>query len=122
MANKTNYRDNPHLKRLGVQLQYTQEQVEEYIKCSKDPIYFAKYIKIVTLDHGLVDFVMRDYQEDMINTFDQNRFIIMKCPRQVGKCFYINTPIKLRNKKTGEIIETTIGEFYEQQSKLLSKK
>ena len=34
-----------------------------------------------------------------------------------GKCFGINTNIILRNKKTGEIIETTIGEFYEIQKK-----
>ena len=34
-----------------------------------------------------------------------------------GKCFCINTKIRLRNKKTGEIMETTIGEFYEIQKK-----
>jgi predicted ATPase len=34
-----------------------------------------------------------------------------------GKCFGINTNIILRNKKTGEIIETTIGEFYDSQKK-----
>jgi hypothetical protein len=39
-------------------------------------------------------------------------------PRQVGKCFCINTPIRLRNKKTGEIVEMTVGEFYEQQRNL----
>ncbi len=32
-----------------------------------------------------------------------------------GKCFCINTPIRIQNKKTGEIIETTIGEFYAQE-------
>jgi len=34
-----------------------------------------------------------------------------------GKCFCINTKIRLRNKKTGEIIDTTVGEFYEAQEK-----
>jgi ABC-type branched-subunit amino acid transport system ATPase component len=29
-----------------------------------------------------------------------------------GKCVCINTPIRIQNKKTGQIIETTIGEFY----------
>jgi ABC-type cobalamin/Fe3+-siderophores transport system ATPase subunit len=33
-----------------------------------------------------------------------------------GKCFFIDTPIRIQNKKTGEIIETTIGEFYEKQN------
>ena len=83
--NKNTYRDNPLLKRVGVQVEFTEEQVQEYIKCSKDPIYFAKYIKIITLDEGVVPFNMYDFQEDMIRTFHQNRFTIMKCPRQVGK-------------------------------------
>jgi len=82
---KESYRDNPLLKRVGVQVNFTEEQVEEYIKCSKDPIYFAKYIKIITLDEGVVPFKMYEFQKDMINTFHHNRFTIMKCPRQVGK-------------------------------------
>ena len=85
IKNKESYRDNPLLKRVGVQVNFTEEQVEEYIKCSQDPIYFAKYIKIITLDDGVVPFRMYDFQEDMIRTFHQNRFTIMKCPRQVGK-------------------------------------
>jgi len=83
--NKESYRDNPLLKRVGVEVNFTEEQVQEYIKCSKDPIYFAKYIKIITLDEGVTDFKMYDFQEDMIRTFHNNRFTIMKCPRQVGK-------------------------------------
>jgi hypothetical protein len=83
--NKESYRDNPLLKRVGVKVNFTEEQVEEYIRCRKDPIYFAKYIKIITLDEGVTDFKMYDFQEDMINTFHKNRFTIMKCPRQVGK-------------------------------------
>jgi hypothetical protein len=83
--NKDSYRDNPLLKRVGVQVKFTEEQVQEYIKCAKDPIYFTKYIKIITLDEGVTSFKMYDFQEDMINTFHNNRFTIMKCPRQVGK-------------------------------------
>jgi hypothetical protein len=85
IKNKESYRDNILLKRVGVQVQFSEEQVEEYIKCSKDPIYFTKYIKIITLDEGVVPFKMYDFQEDMIRTFNDNRFTIMKCPRQVGK-------------------------------------
>ena len=85
MAIKESYRDNPLLKRVGIEVQYTEEQVDEYIKCAKDPIYFSKYINIITLDEGLVPFKMYDFQKDMIKTFHQNRFVITKCPRQVGK-------------------------------------
>jgi len=83
---KDSYRDNPLLKRAGVQVQYTQEQVDEYIKCANDPIYFAKhYIKIVNVDQGLMNFEMWPFQEEMLNLFKDNRFVITKCPRQVGK-------------------------------------
>jgi hypothetical protein len=51
---KTGYLGNPNLKEIGTQIEFTKEQVEEYIKCSNDPVYFIKrYIKIVTLDKGL---------------------------------------------------------------------
>lgn len=85
MNQKTNYRDNPKLKRAGVKYEFTQEQVNEYIRCARDPVHFAKYITIISLDHGIVPFNMYDFQKDMINTFNDNRFVIVKCPRQVGK-------------------------------------
>jgi len=52
---KESYRDNPLLKRVGIKVSFTEEQVEEYIKCRKDPLYFAKYIKIITLDEGVTE-------------------------------------------------------------------
>ena len=86
LDNKESYRDNILLKKVGVKVEYTQEQVDEYIKCSKDPIYFAKnYIKIVNVDEGLINFKMWNFQEKMLKLFASNRFVITKCPRQVGK-------------------------------------
>ena len=80
------YRDNPLLKKAGVKVEYTEEQVAEYIKCAKDPVYFAKnYVKIVNVDEGLINFRMWKFQEKMLNLFKDNRFVITKCPRQVGK-------------------------------------
>ena len=84
--NKDSYRDNPLLKRAGVQHNYTEEEIKEYILCSKDPVYFAeRYIKIVNVDKGLIPFEMWQFQRDMIKIFHENRFAITKCPRQVGK-------------------------------------
>lgn len=83
---KSSYRDNPLLKRAGVEISYTQEQIDEYLKCAADPIYFAaKYIKIVNVDKGLIPFKMWDFQKEMIRLYHENRFSITKCPRQVGK-------------------------------------
>ncbi len=65
---KDSYRDNPLLKKVGVEHEYTEEQVQEYIKCSKDPIHFCrKYIKIVNVDQGLINFDMWPFQEEMLN-------------------------------------------------------
>ena len=45
------YLGNPNLKKVGTEIQFTQEQIEEYLKCKDDPIYFTRnYIKIISLD------------------------------------------------------------------------
>jgi hypothetical protein len=113
------YLGNERLKRIGVEHSYTEEQVAEIFRCTEDPVYFIKnYVKIVNVDRGLIPFDMWPFQEEMVQSFHNNRFSISKMPRQVGKCLQLNTPIRLRNKKTGEIVEMTVGEFYEQQRNL----
>ena len=73
------YLGNPNLKAANVKVEFTKDQVEEYLKCSKDPIYFMKnYIQIVSLDEGLVPFKLYDFQEDMVNKIHENRFVIAK--------------------------------------------
>ena len=110
------YNGNIKLKKAGVTLSYTPDQIQEYIKCKNDIIYFIKnYVKIISLDHGLVPFELYSYQEEMIGTFDSNRFTICLLPRQSGKCFLANTTITVRNKHTGEIQEVAIGEFFDKQ-------
>lgn len=47
--------------------------------------------------------------------FDTTKTTLLRGANGNGKCVDINTKIRLRNKKTGEIIETTIGEFYDSQ-------
>ena len=85
MANDV-YLGNPLLKKANTQIEFTKEQVEEYLKCREDPVYFAQnYVKIVTLDHGLQPFKTYDFQEKLINNFHNNRFNICKMPRQTGK-------------------------------------
>jgi hypothetical protein len=80
------YLGNPNLKRSNVPIEFTNDNIQEYIKCSKDPIYFIKnYIQIVNIDRGLIPFDLYDFQEDMVETFGANRFVICKLPRQSGK-------------------------------------
>ncbi len=80
------YLGNPNLKKANTQVEFTKEDIEEYIKCKDDPVYFAKhYIKIVTLDHGLMPFEPYHFQEELIHNFHERRFNICKMPRQTGK-------------------------------------
>jgi hypothetical protein len=80
------YLGNPLLKKANTPIEFTKEQIEEYIKCKDDPVYFAQnYVQIVTLDHGLQPFKTYDFQEKLINNFHENRFNICKMPRQTGK-------------------------------------
>jgi hypothetical protein len=80
------YLGNPLLKKANTPIEFTQEDIEEYIKCKQDPVYFANnYVKIVTLDHGLQPFKTYDFQDKLISNFHNNRFNICKMPRQTGK-------------------------------------
>ena len=80
------YLGNPNLKRANITQEWTKEEIEEYAKCMKDPQYFIEhYIKIVSLDEGLIPFHLYDFQKEMIGTFHNNRFTICKLPRQSGK-------------------------------------
>jgi hypothetical protein len=86
MSEKSSYLGNLNLKPANVPIQFTQEQIEEYIKCSQDPNYFIeKYIKIVNVDKGLVPFKMYEFQKKIVQTVHDNRFTIAKLPRQSGK-------------------------------------
>ena len=80
------YLGNPNLKKANTPINFTEDQIVEFLKCKNNPVYFArKHIKIVSLDHGLVPFDMYPFQEKLINNFHNNRFNICKMPRQTGK-------------------------------------
>ena len=47
------YLGNPNLKKVGTEIQFTKDQIQEYLKCKEDPVYFAMtYIKIISLEIG----------------------------------------------------------------------
>ncbi|NDG29183.1 terminase [bacterium] len=80
------YLGNTKLKKPNFRHQYTPEQIEEFIKCSKDPVHFVKtYVKIVHVDKGIVPFDLWPFQESFISTSVKERFVVAKMPRQVGK-------------------------------------
>ncbi len=86
MGIENQYLGNPNLKKAFVSQEFTKENILEFQKCMNDPQYFIeKYIKIVSLDKGLIPFDMYPFQKEMVGTFHNNRFTICKLPRQSGK-------------------------------------
>ena len=86
MDSNGGYRGSDLVKRDGLSQEYTPDQVNEYIKCMKDPIYFAEnYVKVITLDKGLQPFKPYPYQREMFKLFNENRFNIVLACRQSGK-------------------------------------
>lgn len=81
-----NYLNNPLLKKAFTPIEYTKEQIEEYVKCAEDPVYFIRnYVKIINLDEGIINFNLRGYQEKFVNIMHNERFVITLQPRQAGK-------------------------------------
>ena len=84
--NDATYLGNPNLKKANVQQEWTKKQLQEYARCMEDPLYFIQtYVRIVSLDEGLIPFKMYPFQKEMVGTFHKNRFTICKLPRQSGK-------------------------------------
>lgn len=80
------YLGNPNLKRSGVEVNWTPELVQEYIKCKEDVVYFVKtYMKIININRGLVNFVPYPYQEQMLKTMAEERYTVIATARQAGK-------------------------------------
>lgn len=86
MSNDNVYLGNPNLKKANTPIEFTEENIIEFLKCKDDPVYFANnYVKIVSLDEGLTQFHPYHFQEKLIRRFHEHRFNICKMPRQTGK-------------------------------------
>jgi len=117
------YNGNPNLKLPGTKQALTLEQIQELYRCSIDPVYWAeKYIKIVSVDHGVIPIKLYDFQKEIIESTLNNRRTIVLTARQAGKCVKGNTLVNIRNKKTGQNYEIEIGLFHKwQQFKIDNK-
>jgi hypothetical protein len=80
------YKGNANLKRSNQAIEWTPDLVQEYIRCSQDIVYFVEtYMKIISIDKGLVNFKLYPYQKQMLSNFAGNRFNIVTTARQAGK-------------------------------------
>ena len=80
------YNGNANLKKKGIEIEWTQDKIQEFVKCAKDPAYFAEqYINIVHVDRGLISIELYDYQRDIIDKITNNRRCAVVTSRQAGK-------------------------------------
>jgi hypothetical protein len=85
-AKLKHYLGNPKLKRVNMPMQLTEDQIREFIRCSKDPVYFIEnYVKIITLDKGFVQISLYPFQKQAVQDINDSRRVIVKAGRQVGK-------------------------------------
>ena len=118
MAKQVDFiRGNENLKKANtveyVSQDVQQEYIRELIRCREDILYFAeKYFTIISPAKGKHLIKMYPKQKDLLNAMVDNNRVISCASRQVGKCLFRDTKIKIRNKQTLEIEELTIEEFH----------
>lgn len=107
------YLRNKRLPRTDAQFKYTPEMIAEIQKCKDDIIYFAEnYFFINDVDDGLVKIKLYPAQRRILKAFAKNRFVVVNASRQIGKCFFKDTIINIRNKKTGKIEQITAESLF----------
>jgi len=109
LPQKETYLTNNNVKKDGIVQKWNTESVKEYALCMKNPIYFSeKYVKIISLDQGLVSFNLYPYQKKMFEHFKENRFNIVLACRQSGKsisaCAYLLWFVLFNPEKTVAVL------------------
>lgn len=110
-----NYNGNRNLKATGQKIEWTREQLQEFIKCMNDPVYFCKYIKIISVDDGIIDFEPYEFQKDIIKGYQNSRLNVIVAARQLGKCVEGGVSVLTRTVNSNTIYErnTTLRELFE---------
>lgn len=85
----------------------TPEEIEDYMHCMEDPLYFAEKCFLMT-PTGLEAVKLRDYQKDYITHLQNNRFSIFLSCRQSGKstttAIFALWSIVLRNDRNALVL------------------
>jgi len=127
-------RGNKKIRPEGWKHPYTEWELEEFQRCASDPIYFIRnYVKIISLDRGIINFDMFAFQEKYIRMLLENRKSICKLFRQGGKttctaaaiCWYIifnknkNVAVLANKSKGAREILARIKLMYEELPQFL---
>ena len=74
------------IKPANYQQGYTQDQMIEWAKCARDPIYFiTTYVMIQHPKRGAIPFALFDYQKNLIRVYHENIRTVALMSRQSGK-------------------------------------
>ena len=105
------YEGKQFLRKGNIVFEYTEAEITELAKCANDIVYFAEKYAVVMTDDGVQQVRLRDYQKQMLRDFQHNRFNIVLASRQMGKCFFHNTRIDIKDPQ-GNTKTITIGELF----------
>lgn len=106
----------------NVVYEYSDAEMQEIARCASDVVYFANNYCVAMTDYGIKKITLRPYQEDVLRSFQNNRFNVFLASRQIGKTLSSQTVIEISNKSSNLSQKITFFEFYfsilKQQRKL----
>lgn len=113
--------DGVLIKKAYSQETYTEEQIEDLLKCTDPAVGYLYFIEnFVNIQHpvkGKINFLLYEYQKRLLQSYHDYRFSVNICPRQSGKCFLNQTLIRIKHKQTGEEHEISVGDFFNMQKR-----
>lgn len=90
------YENNTKLLKGDLVFDRTQEEIQEWLRCKNDIIYFVeKYCKLMTPE-GIKNVKLRDYQVNYLRHLMDHRLSIYLACRQCGKCVTLLSLVKLK--------------------------
>jgi len=101
------------IRREGLSFRMSNDELDHYIKCKLDVKYFANnFCKVKVEDGSYRTIKLRDYQLDILDMYDDNKFSILLSARQTGKCVDMVTSVLAYDKLTETLIEIPLYELY----------
>jgi hypothetical protein len=79
------YEGKQFLRKGNIVFEYTEDELIELSRCANDIVYFAEKYAVVMTDEGVQKVKLRDYQKDLLYSFQNERFNIVLASRQMGK-------------------------------------
>ena len=117
------YENNTKLLKGDLVFDRTPEEIQEWLRCKNDIIYFVeKYCKLMTPE-GIKNVKLRDYQQNYLNHLMNHRLSIYLACRQCGKCltFLQSVDIKLDNNFVKKHIGNKLKKYLDKNYYIIEK-